>query len=241
MYLLDAHLRGVLLGTGLLLGTDDCNRDASDEAAGAATTSRNRRAGGHPAPSGGERPSTEPGQGSAFVAAAPLRLEMAVPVLAVARADTPISAACGAATAALAPATPPLNQPLACFTSFFISGNSGTETSIPRRLFVPKPICSPLIPLDPVGELSDLFCDGRDLLTTVFGDALVHRLLIHLEVLQRGLVKPARLLGDGSTGRDVQKSLGRRRPHRARQAPRGERLEAARHRPIEFDHPPPKH
>ena len=46
----------------------------------------------------------------AFVAAAPLRFAIAAPVLAVANADTPISAACGAATAALAPARPPLIQ-----------------------------------------------------------------------------------------------------------------------------------
>ena len=73
----------------------------------------------------------EPNSNVAFVDAAPLRLALAVPVLALAKADTPISAACGAATAALAPASPPSIQRPPSFTSFVIAGNSDTETSTP--------------------------------------------------------------------------------------------------------------
>ena len=75
---------------------------------------------------------------------------------------------------------------------------------------MPEPVDSHLVPLDPVGELSDRFGDGLELLDAVCGDVLVHRLLRYLEILQRGLVNEKRLLGDRSTGHNVPDSLGPR-------------------------------
>ena len=168
----------------------------------------------------------------AFVAAAPLRLEIAVPVLALANADDAHQCGLWRDGGGVAPATPPLIQLLTSLTSFFIAGSSGKADLDTIDGIVPESVDGHLVPLDPVGESSDRFGRRPRSAAAVCGDALSSRPTLERSLrtraAPRSLFRPwsCRLDRWEASGRGgVAPSLRPHSPHsprshRARRVPR---------------------